>query len=846
MTKRDSRRESLRVPRARSHRGNSRNSSVLSFANPEENLLSSGPVAAQALRAASSRFSLNEQFAATRQEIDFWDDDASSIYDQGASVSEAEDEDEDEDMAEAEAEFDEKILASSTEGEEDDEDEDEDEDDDEDEDEDEDESSHHDPADDTITIGLEDSDVDSNFYDLFCLPRDTPELSQAQIRSAYYRLFILFYPENYPEHLRPIARQQFLRIQDAFETLIDPARRAQYDLDQFVEVDDVGATKSEYDMAFKEAVWNRIQNGIHTSSDLGIRLDASGSPDSRSRLQILDFALSHSVTVDVPALQKLLQPQVTRIENFTSTDEKKFVESPLQPSIHVATPTVTITGSAYGVTKDLSSVPASLLYDRYQPLLPLTISRQRLLQLVENKFAPLATLRYRQEFLNRSPARSPTKLRWIKTAVELESDVLPELSVTSRLYHHFIIPNYSEPTVAEASVRSSRDSAGFQPRVALGLYQNLRHGTGFLRADSGDWVFGSNDYSSCFSRDAKINPDFFNTEAPGPIPNLELGFRTGSADRLPDPGSSDSPGDEGGIRGLDYEINSCKHGTWAVAASATPATIAGAIRYSKDLTLPFQTPPASLDPGAPLASRIEAELCSNTFQDQYFALRNLWSVGRFARVGVEVGMSLHNLHLSVYWSRLGQRLSVPLLIAPRSLLGPSVLFWAGALPFAALAALQLGLNYRRRERTSRSHRRLRSDVSSTGTPVAIARHRYEADNITTLLALPVESRQKQQVAISGLVILSAKYGIPNEDGTLTTSEQVADVTTAVAALIDDSVYTNGPALVIPRGVRKSRLPGFWDPAPGFDKVLRVEYMFKGDAGVIEVGSRDKLVLPPQA
>ncbi|KAM0442394.1 hypothetical protein ACHAQK_004086 [Fusarium lateritium] len=831
MTDRDTRRESLRVPRARPHRGVSRNSSVRSSANYDEHRLSSGPPAvqqAQALRAASSRFSLNEQFAATRQEFEFWDDDASSIYEHASGS-----------VSEDEAEFDEKILASSTEGEDEDEDEDENE------DEDEDESSHHDTADDTITI-LEDSDVDINFYDLFCLPRDISDLSQDQIRRAYYRLFILFYPDNYPEHLRPIARQQFLRVQDAFETLIDPTRRAQYDLDQFVQPDDAGATKSEYDMAFKEAVWNRMQNGIHTSSDLGIRLDASGSADDSSRLQILDFALSHSVTVDVPELQKFLQPQVTRIENFTSTDEKQVAESPSQPSVHVATPTVTITGSAYGITKDLCSVPTSLLYDRYQPLLPLTVSRQRLLQLVENKFAPLATLRYRQEFLNRSPARSPDKFRWIKTAVELESDVLPEFSVTSRLYHHFIIPNYSEPTVAEASVRSSRDSSSFQPRVALGLYQNLRHGTGFLRADSGDWVFGSNDYSRCFSEYSKISPDFFNTEAPGPIPSLELGFRTGSADRLPAPGSSDCPGDEGGIRGLDYEINSCKHGTWAVSASATPSAMASAVRYSKDLTLPFQTPSTSLDPGVSSASRLEAELCSNTFQDQYFALRNLWSVGRFARVGVEVGISLHNLHLSVYWSRLGQRLSVPLLIAPRSLLGPSVLFWAGALPFAGLAAVQLGLSYRRRERTSsRSHRRVRSDVSSTGTPVAIARHRYEADNITTLLALPVESRQKHQMSVSGLVVLSARYGIPSEDGTLTTSEQVADVTTAVAALIDDSAYNNGPALVIPRGVRKSRLPGFWDPAPGFDKVLRVEYLFKGEAGAVEVGSRDELVLPPQ-
>ena len=374
----------------------------------------------------------------------------------------------------------------------------------------------------------------------------------------------------------------------------------------------------------------------------------------------------------------------------------------------------------------------------------------------------------------------------------------------------------------------------------------MRHGTGFFRADSGDWGYGSDQYYRFFSEHSTINPDFFNAEAPGATPSIEVGFRTGLSDRLPAPGASDSTGDEGGIRGLDYEISTCKHGTWAISASATPTSAAGALRYSKDLDLPFQAPPTSLDPGMSKPARLEAELCSNRFQDQYFAVRNLWSVGRFARIGIEVGMSLHNLHLSVYWSRLGQRLSLPLLIAPRSLLGPQVLFWAGALPFTGLAAVQLGLSYRRRQRASRGHRRVRSDVSSTGKPVAIARHRYEADNVTTLLAQPVEVRQKQQMSLGGLVIISARYGIPSDDGLLVPGDDVADVTIAIAALVNEPTYANGPALVIPQGVRKSRLPGFWDPAPGQEKVLRVEYVFKGESGFVEVGNRDELVLPPQA
>ena len=102
------------------------------------------------------------------------------------------------------------------------------------------------------------------------------------------------------------------------------------------------------------------------------------------------------------------------------------------------------------------------------------------------------------------------------------------------------------------------------------------------------------------------------------------------------------------------------------------------------------------------------------------------------------------------------------------------------------------------------------------------------------------------MSLGGLVIISARYGIPSDDGLLVPGDDVADVTIAIAALVNEPTYANGPALVIPQGVRKSRLPGFWDPAPGQEKVLRVEYVFKGESGFVEVGNRDELVLPPQA
>lgn len=139
------------------------------------------------------------------------------------------------------------------------------------------------------------------------------------------------------------------------------------------------------------------------------------------------------------------------------------------------------------------------------------------------------------------------------------------------------------------------------------------------------------------------------------------------------------------------------------------------------------------------------------------------------------------------------------------------------------------------------------------------------------------------------MILSAKFGVRGAVG-----EEVADVTVALAALIgDDSVKIDedddddgeweekegigkkgegdgegedededggggngggvgkggrgqgghGGRLVIPAGVRKGRLLGFWDPAPGRRKMLCVGYLWRGREEVVEVVGREELRLP---
>lgn len=70
---------------------------------------------------------------------------------------------------------------------------------------------------------------ESDYYALLGLSRAPPP-TDAEIRSAYRNLTLSFHPDKQPPHLRDAAQRLFTRIQDAYDTLLDPKKRAVYDL----------------------------------------------------------------------------------------------------------------------------------------------------------------------------------------------------------------------------------------------------------------------------------------------------------------------------------------------------------------------------------------------------------------------------------------------------------------------------------------------------------------------------------------------------------------------------------------------------------------------------------------
>lgn len=70
---------------------------------------------------------------------------------------------------------------------------------------------------------------EADYYALLGLPRDPPPTDGA-IRSAYRTLTLSFHPDKQPPELQVAAKQQFERIREAYETLIDPKKRLVYDV----------------------------------------------------------------------------------------------------------------------------------------------------------------------------------------------------------------------------------------------------------------------------------------------------------------------------------------------------------------------------------------------------------------------------------------------------------------------------------------------------------------------------------------------------------------------------------------------------------------------------------------
>lgn len=795
----------------------SRGSSARSSAVFDDHL-NPGPyyASSHSLRPAASRFSLNDQFAATRREYEFGYDDASIM--ERYSIADGDQED--------------TVVLGDI------------------------------PVPTTSSGGFVKSGrhqgtvVDRSFYELLCLPQ-TASISPAQIRGAYYRLVQLLQAERQPPHLAPTAAALLNSVQVAFETLVEPYRKVDYDIaltDTSLDSDQIDVTDhvSELDNEgsrlpqLREEYLDLTHGEIRTSTDLGLRLELPTGPLShrpgfvqrgwRGGAVPLDFGLRQSTTLGVPILGEAIQGLVDSAEQEILP---KILPAPHKHHIRCAEPTLTVTGSAHGLLDEPFRLASSLLLSRYQPPGPSIHGRRRLEQLIASRFLPSLNVRLRQEFSWRGETDNSqgTKLakRLPDTVIEQEVDLLSDPAITTRIAHSFDLPDDEGPLDVEICVQKGMAGADDVPSMGLAVHRRVGDGTAFVALDAGDWSLWPAQECREYSRFSQVTKKFANATAPfRNAPTAEVGYTVSSYDMGLRAGRAFTRPAERGVRGMDCNLDDDANGSWTASLGATTDTLAGYLRYGRDLFSSVSPSQALvLPPGnsrhKTSGIRAEVELGATQQRDFFLALRTLKRIGRFSKVGFEVGISPSNLHFSLYWSRLNQRISIPLLLATKSNISTELLFWSTIVPFLGFSAMEF-LYWRPRSKAKRS--RSIEGLSKDDLQEYISRRRAEADELTVVLASGVEPRQRAEREGGGLVILSAKYRV-----SCAPPDEIADVTVAVAALVDDG------KLLIPKGLRKSHLLGFWDPAPLTTKLLFVRYLYKGKEHTVEVSGRDELRLP---
>ncbi|KAK1837204.1 hypothetical protein QBC39DRAFT_295202 [Podospora conica] len=650
-----------------------------------------------------------------------------------------------------------------------------------------------------------------DYYELLCLPKD-PSLTAEEVQKQFRRLVQVLSIERQPHRLQTAAAFNLALAQSAMETLAEPCRRIGYDLslerEHGWEDADISAEneldqvtgEEAYERALREQYLLLSQGGVRSTTDLGLRLEAGSTLHSRRRLRerrlgmnMLDVSMRHSITAPVPGLREPIEKTAVYLLDEA---EKKWPK--LKPKhLRFADPTVTLIGGAHALLDEPFRL-APVLIDSYQPPGPSVHGRRRINQLLATSFLPALSYTIRQEINWRNPptedSLSSTQKPLPDTVIEQEIQLLPHALATLRLGHTIPIPNHQPPLHLELSFQKGPLQANrYTPSLGLALARTTGPGTAFALLDSGDW----SSLPSPFRHTPTVEAGYtFGTTPLGVQASRPF---TRSADLLP-PTHTTNP--------------------WTVSFGATPYIAATYLRYAPPLSKNIRT-------------ELEISRTTATCTDFYLALRALKRVGRFTALGLELGLTPANVYLSLSWARLNQRFSLPVLVAQPATMSSGFMFWATAGAFAAFSAFEVGYKGLIKPRYFPDPPAAASEKPSKETLHRhIARRRAEADEMTVLLAAGVEPRQEREKKNGGLVILSAKYGVRNAS-----PDEVADVTIAVAALVDEE------GLVIPEGVKKGRLVGFWDPAPGVKKVLKVRYTWKGEVGEREWEGREGVRIP---
>ncbi|GAA5954100.1 hypothetical protein JCM3765_005290 [Sporobolomyces pararoseus] len=218
-----------------------------------------------------------------------------------------------------------------------------------------------------------------------------------------------------------------------------------------------------------------------------------------------------------------------------------------------------------------------------------------------------------------------------------------------------------------------------------------------------------------------------------------------------------------------------------------------------------------------------------------------WNVDRRVTENVKTGLGLDvgvngAMTLKLRIIRLGQRITLPIIVSTS--FDPKLFTTLTVIPaIGIITTNHYLLAPRRKRKLSSKLKELRKEHEEY-----IREKREEALQAQELVKDYVAKRVRDEESKNGLIIEEAIYGVlesieekPESD----LEQRWFNVTLALQALLPPS----SSQLVIPQGRSKSSILGFYDPAIGEKKQLRVRYRFKGKLHEVVVGDKEAVGIP---
>ncbi|KAL4804918.1 hypothetical protein BDV18DRAFT_165860 [Aspergillus unguis] len=748
-------------------------------------------------------------------------------------------------------------------------------------------------SDDTETYSLLMSyPSETDYYTLLGLPRDPPPTDSA-IRSAYRTLTLSFHPDKQPGNLQDAAKQQFERIQEAYETLIDPRKRVVYDLlgadgvrrewgrngamghGGFAEMQEKEGQRSgsgqevgvkamkpgEFRKWFLEMMKKRERSAVNalvrSKGSLIVGLDAKDmiwvDEDSDVHLELPSPKLSsiaarYSFVTPFPTLQAILGEDEK--DDDEDEDEKDDEDTPKSENpeleiyagiggdLHRYFNEVELEYEDTGET-ELVKVPLPLMLSTQNVNLGAGTSR------VFSDPNPKGILR-----------KWPFSLLQNSVAT-VQATVLPETTIQAAVTKSVALIPGTKPFNFVLGTIFSRSIFQAPPSLSLQVTKNVsERKTAFCSWSSGliEWPLVLQTLLLPF---VSLGLDEVLLGGPetsqlqigiASQPSKQVASLADDDEDVPESTEEDEESTEyETIRTEKREENKAAE-AWHVAVSSSPVMNGLIFKYSRNIfsgkapteaalsqwssEKHYSIPPAN----EPRSVRLDITSTVGLDLSTSWAVHGSRQVSDLTRIGFGVGLQPRGLFMTFSWARLGQRIKLPVLVSPFDDVNTDSAALAVLLPWLAYCAVEFGF-IRPRERRNRRKLIARRQKKMRK---LVPQKKLESEQAIELMADQVQRRQDREYKKGGLVITRAEYGhypSKRKTGDREREPEVADVTVPVAALVDHG------QLVISWKTVKFHLLGFHDPAPLQPKTLKVWYQYHGKAHYVEANDSEGITCP---